>query len=103
MEKNNKRVGGNRRARSQGRLVWLLLAGGLMMLVFVFLTWRNASDPPAEILVTGAPHLVVDQELVDFGDVPYNQLVHASFKITNAGDQALRFTQRPTIRVVEGC
>lgn len=51
----------------------------------------------------GAPRLVVDKEVVDFGAVPYRKMVEAKFAITNGGKEVLEFTEAPYIEVVNGC
>ena len=51
----------------------------------------------------GRPQLVVDQEQIDFGSVPVNKMVKASFKLTNAGDTPLTLSVPPVAQVVEGC
>jgi hypothetical protein len=47
--------------------------------------------------------LHVDQELIDFGDVPVGRMVTASFNLSNTGDQPLVFSHPPVPTVVEGC
>ena len=51
----------------------------------------------------GAPILAVDHETIDFGPVPVNQMVNATFKLSNAGEKPLQILGEPTVRVVEGC
>lgn len=51
----------------------------------------------------GHPQLVVDQEQIDFGSVPVDKMVKASFKLTNAGDTPLTLSVPPVAQVVEGC
>jgi hypothetical protein len=51
----------------------------------------------------GRAKLVVDKTQINLGDVKLGETVQAAFKISNAGDQPLRFTQVPIIQVVEGC
>ncbi len=53
--------------------------------------------------VTGAPKLRVDHETIDLGDVKLGDTVRVAFKLTNTGDQPLRFTGQPSVEVVEGC
>ena len=60
----------------------------------------TATSAPAG---TGRPQLVVDQEQIDFGSVPVNKMVKASFKLTNAGDTPLTLSVPPVAQVVEGC
>jgi hypothetical protein len=45
----------------------------------------------------------VDQEKVDLGIVKLGQTVDVKFKLTNVGDQTLRFSKAPYIEVLEGC
>lgn len=81
----------------------LLALGGLLLVGLAFLSLRQDPAPEAAIKVTGAPRLKVDQEQVDLGDLKFNQLAKVSFRLTNVGDQTLRFTKDPYIEVVEGC
>lgn len=53
--------------------------------------------------VAGMPRLAVDQDMLDYGDVKFNTLVNASFRLYNIGDQPLRVTRQPQVEVVEGC
>lgn len=97
------RRSGRHKAGQPKSTIFLLLISGLAMLVLALLAWRNAAAPKAEIQVTGEPRLVVDQEVIDFGDVQFEVPVQASFQITNVGDQPLRFTKRPAVQVAAGC
>lgn len=95
----------NRRRRQKNRIAPILLGlGGLVLVIAAVLSLipgRNGAR--AAIEVNGAPSLKVDRELVDLGDQKNNQPVAVSFKVTNVGDQALRFSEQPYIEVVEGC
>ncbi|MBE3066725.1 MAG: hypothetical protein IMZ73_04720 [Chloroflexi bacterium] len=74
---------------------WLFpLIGGIVLagLAFFLLQGRPASQPLAATEVHGAPSLKVDQEQVDLGDVKLGQFVQVSFRLTNVGDQPLRFS-----------
>ena len=79
--------------------------GGLVLigLAFLILRGKYTSQPSASIEVQGAPSLKADRGQVDFGDVKLGQTVEASFKLTNVGDQPLRFNKPPYIEVVQGC
>jgi hypothetical protein len=59
--------------------------------------------PDTVIDTTGTPVLQIDSDHVDFGDVPFNQMVEASFEVTNAGDATLVFAEKPFIEVKDGC
>jgi hypothetical protein len=84
---------------------WILLAaGGLLLFVAaLILLSRSGISPNTSIEVSGEPRLVVDQELVDFGELSYGQTVSVTFTLTNTGDQTLRFSEQPYIEVLEGC
>jgi hypothetical protein len=51
----------------------------------------------------GAPKLVVDRTVIDFGDVSYGRFVTAEFMLSNAGAGALRITDGPVVKVLQGC
>lgn len=64
---------------------------------------RTPMSIVAARLSEGAPRLVVDKDVVDFGAVPYRKMIEAKFEITNGGKAVLEFTQVPYIEVVKGC
>jgi len=81
----------------------LVLAGvGLLAVALWALLGANGRRGPT-IEVTGAPALRVDQEVLDYGDVQLGQTVQAAVRVTNVGDQTLRFTEAPYVEVREGC
>ncbi len=81
-----------------------LLGLGLVLLAgLAFFVLRKDAPPKAEIEVTGAPSLKVDQEKIDLGVMKFNQPAEASFQLTNVGDQTLRFSEDPYIEIAEGC
>jgi len=47
--------------------------------------------------------LTVDRELIDFGEVPVEKVVKATFLLQNTGGDTLRIISQPQVRVVEGC
>jgi cell division septal protein FtsQ len=94
------------RKHRRGQRTWLFLAlGGAFLVGLAFFIFQGSqnSQPVAAIDVTGAPSLKADQEQIDLGDVPLGQTVQVSFRLTNVGDQPLRFSEKPYIEVVEGC
>jgi hypothetical protein len=104
--KDTKKTYRNSRKRKQTKKPWplLLALGGLVLVaVAAFITGRSDGTPKAPIEVKGQPNLKVDQELVDFGEVKFEQPVYATFTLTNTGDQTLRFNEQPYIEVLEGC
>jgi flagellar basal body-associated protein FliL len=88
-------------------LVWVL--GGVILLAGAFFAvWRGNQSAakqasPVNVEMSGVPSLKVDQEKVDLGDVPVNQMVTVTFQLANAGDETLRFSKPPYIEVKEGC
>lgn len=50
-----------------------------------------------------APRLAVDRDVIDLGDVKYQQEARVAFVLTNAGDRPLAFKERPYLEVLEGC
>lgn len=103
MSQNKTNRYSKKRHRRNKWLPVLLALGGVLLVSLAFLAFRKDSSPKAAIEVTGAPSLQVDQEIVDLGDMKFNQPAQVSFQITNVGDQTLRFTKDPYIEVVEGC
>lgn len=74
----------------------LVFLGGVLWTVF-------GQSPKAILEVTGQPSLKVNQATIDLGDQKLGNTVQATFKLTNVGDQPLRFAEKPYIEVVEGC
>jgi hypothetical protein len=104
--KDTKKTYRNSRKRKRTKKPWplLLALGGLVLVAIAVLsTGRNDETSKAPIEVRGQPNLKVDQELVDFGEVKFEQPVYATFTLTNTGDQTLRFDEQPYIEVLEGC
>ena len=62
--------------------------------------WWNAGAtwPPG-----GTPKLVVDRDVIDLGNVPFETRVRAAFTLSNAGDGALRLEDVPRVKVLAGC
>jgi hypothetical protein len=83
----------------------LIGLGGLVLLALAVLGLRGGSGGGGKVAVEvkGAPSVKVDKEQVDLGRVRLGQTVEVSFKVSNAGDQPLRFTEQPYVEVVEGC
>ena len=80
------------------------VSGVLLVLLIVASTWGARSEPVEVALdTTGTPILELDRAYVDFGDVPFNQMVEATFEVTNTGDAALLFAEEPFIELKDGC
>ena len=86
--------------------VGLLLAlGGLLVLLLGVVL---ATRPPAQQAAQPAqgvegPRLAVDQEKIDFGQVPVERMVAATFELRNTGDRPLQILSEPQVTVKEGC
>jgi hypothetical protein len=105
MVKTKKQGAEHRKGSRRSSLPLLLGLGGLALVVLagIVLSRAGNSEPKAPIEVAGAPSLKVDREKIDFGDVRLGTTVDAAFKLTNVGDQPLRFIETPYIEVAEGC
>ena len=85
-----------------------ILIAGISSAVLVILVMNATSeDQPAisgvAIDTTGAPVLQLDSDHMDFGDVPLNETVEASFEVTNAGNATLLFAEAPYVELKDGC
>lgn len=89
------------------RLRLAALIGAVLVIVVtagVLLTTRSTPVHRALGLPhEGAPQLIVDKNVVDFGAVPYRKMIDARFEISNGGREVLEFTDAPYIEVVKGC
>jgi predicted membrane channel-forming protein YqfA (hemolysin III family) len=104
MSKYRKPVQKHRQTQAKSnRLPFLLVLGGIIILIGVlFFAFRKptAANIPE---VTGKPRLKVDKQKVDLGNMKLGSTAFVSFELKNVGDQVLQFTQTPTIQVIEGC
>lgn len=101
--KGSKKYYRKRKRRSPLLPAIIVIAGFLMLGIGFLAAGRLGGNDKAEIEVFGSPKLVVDNEEIDLGDVPLGKTVEVSFKLTNAGDQPLRFAESPWIELVAGC
>lgn len=83
--------------------LWLTLAGLALLLIAGFAIWGNNAQAKANVEVKGAPRLKVDKEKIDHGDLKLGNQVRDDIRVTNIGDQPLRFTEAPFVEVKEGC
>ena len=82
-----------------GAAVLLIVLG----LVFLRRPGEPASTSDLPTLATNMPRLAVDQKQIDFGKVPLDIPVKATFKLSNVGDQPLQILGQPMIEVKQGC
>lgn len=89
----------------RSRLPAVMVASALLVAaVTAILLLQSARQPVADTSIgAGRPELVVDQERIDFGAVPVDQMVKASFKLSNSGDKPLILSVPALAQVVEGC
>lgn len=83
--------------------LWLSLAGLALVVIAVWAVLGSNEQTNARIEVKGAPRLKVDKEVIDRGDIKLGNPVRDDIRVTNVGDQPLRFTEAPYIEVKEGC
>jgi hypothetical protein len=85
-------------------LIWTIGAGVLLLLSVVFPLLKNANRINPELVeVEGRPVIKVDQEVIDYGYRKWNTNLTFDIKVTNVGDQTLRFSETPYVEVLEGC
>jgi hypothetical protein len=87
--------------------VWLIVAGVGLVLAALLATLgggaSNKGENSTNIEVNGAPRLKVEKDTIDHGDVKLGTPVRDTVRVTNIGDQPLRFSEAPYIEVKEGC
>lgn len=88
-------------------LAFLLVLLGLVAACASSLAGASSSGPKVEPAPTvdsyaGGPRLVFDNKSIDFGAVPFNKEVKASFQVRNVGDQKLTIGKVDT-KIVQGC
>ena len=91
-------------------LVWLTRLVGLFVLLGLVAACASAAgasgpktEPAAKVdAYTGGPRLAFDNQTVDFGQVPFQKEVKATFQVKNVGDQKLTIS-KTDVKVVQGC
>ena len=88
------------RAHGHGaNVAWPIIVFGVILIAAaVFLLTR-----PGSVSESGTPQIVVDQQMIDYGYVKFGETRAFEFTVTNAGDGALRFKEKPYIEILEGC
>jgi hypothetical protein len=95
-----------RRSRLPLRLAAPIVAGGALLIIVVVLlatSGRGSSRTGSPAQVAGRPALAVDRQKIDFGKVPLDIPVKATFQLSNAGDQPLQILSQPVVEVKQGC
>jgi hypothetical protein len=78
-------------------LTLVVAAGG----VIAFIINQSQSNYVPEVM--GEPNLIVDETVLDYGDMSFGEPVRAVFNIQNTGDQTLRVLGEPRVELVRGC
>ncbi len=94
---------GVRPRRARGLMIAALAIAALVVVALSSTDREQSSTADVVIDTTGTPVLQLDTDFVDFGDVPFNQMVEASFDVTNGGDATLVFAEKPFIELKDGC
>lgn len=90
------------------RLLPFFAVGAAVLLIVLGLMLLRRPGVPADtsdipILAANMPRLAVDQKTLDFGKLPLDIPVKATFKLSNVGDQPLQILGQPVITVKQGC
>ena len=94
----------HRRQVGRGKLVWpIMIGGGVLLLVAAWLFDSRGSGGSGGGSDSGTPQIAVDQQKIDYGYVKFGETRVFKIAVTNTGDGALRFKQKPYIEVLEGC
>ncbi len=92
------RVGGGRLLLVSGAICVALLAG-----VAAWTLLPRQGPVSQAVQFARGPRLAADRDLIDFGPVPFGQIVRASFHVRNVGDQPLQLAGSPEVVAIEGC
>ncbi len=84
------------------------LAGGALLLIVAGAIWLATSglEPSgagSPVQAASRPALAIDRERIDFGKVPLDIPVKATFELSNIGDQPLQILSQPVVEVKQGC
>jgi hypothetical protein len=60
-------------------------------------------NPAASVSPVGGGGVIAQPARVDLGHVPFNQLAHARFTLTNAGTTAVHLGKNVRVQTLEGC
>ncbi len=90
------------------RAPWPLFVGAAALVLIIFgvavlMRAGGETASPSNPQSANAPQLTVDRELIDFGEVPVEKVVKATFLLQNTGGETLNILNQPQVRVVEGC
>ena len=106
MKKTKARMRERQMRKRQRNVLIAMIAGGVLLITSGFFIARNALEnrpDPSLVEVSGQPSLMVDKELIDYGDVKLNTNLTFTLNLTNVGDQPLKISETPYVEVAEGC
>jgi len=96
-KKNNKKF---RKQKQRKTFPWLFVAlGGGLLLVAAAILFANQNGGGSG----GTPAVSVDQNKIDYGYVKFGEDRQFTLKVSNTGNGALRFKEKPFVEVLEGC
>ena len=99
------------RPRSQLPFFIVLGVGLLLAAVAILILFRNEDDDSGNVSfdaeftpqTTGAPDMVVSEEVFDYGTLQMNTPVETVIRVRNVGDQTLYIFDEPQVELVQGC
>ncbi len=100
MANNRKNIKKLRKQKQRKTFPWLFVAlgGGLLLVAAgILFANRNGGDRG------GTPAISVDQNKIDYGYVKFGEDRQFTLKVSNTGNGALRFKEKPFVEVLEGC
>ena len=80
------------------RMRWAVVSA--VLVIGIVAGWWMSGGPDAW---GDRPRLVVDREVVDLGDLPFNAPARVEFTLTNAGPGTLKLAGVPRVEAVKGC
>lgn len=83
--------------------LWLSLAGLVLVAIAIWAMTNSSGQTKANIEVKGQPRLKVEQDVIDRGNIKLGTPIRDNIRVTNIGDQPLRFAEAPYVEVKEGC
>src|SRR6266496_2536670 len=100
MANNRKNIKKLRKQKQRKTFPWLFVAlgGGLLLVAAgILFANRNGGDRGE------TPAISVDQNKIDYGYVKFGEDRQFTLKVSNTGNGALRFKEKPFVEVLEGC
>ena len=103
MARNNSKIRSKSKSKKYLFPLWVYLTGLVLVLVSIWAMTINNQQTKADIVVKGEPRLKIEKTVIDRGNVKLGTPVRDDIRVTNIGDQPLRFTEAPYVEVLEGC